>query len=74
MNHYLAIPLLGGLILSACGVSGTQDPPMIEGMKAGVESNFSLADVNESSTRFGEMVSPRDYLEKVTGWYFGRAT
>jgi hypothetical protein len=36
--------------------------------------DFSLADLNETSVRFDEPVSPRDYLAKVSGWYFGHAT
>lgn len=36
--------------------------------------DFSLADVNPTSTRFGEDVSPRDYLDRISAWYFGSAT
>lgn len=36
--------------------------------------DFSLVDVNESSSRFNESVSPREYLGQVSGWYFGHAT
>ena len=36
--------------------------------------DFSLVDVNTSSSRFGESVSPRDYMGQVSGWYFGHAT
>ena len=36
--------------------------------------DFSIADVNPTSPRFGDQVSPRDYLEAVSGWYFGHAT
>lgn len=35
--------------------------------------DFSLEDVSENSARYGEQVSPRDYLEKVSGWYFTHA-
>lgn len=31
---------------------------------------FALVDTNPTSARAGQMVSPRDYLQKVTGWYF----
>ena len=37
-------------------------------------ADFSLADVNPTSTRFGEDVSPRDYLARISAWYFGVAT
>ena len=36
--------------------------------------DFSLPDVNPNSVRFGDEVSPRDYLAKVSAWYFGAAT
>lgn len=38
------------------------------------QPDFSLHDVNPTSSRYGQAVSPRDYLEKVSGWYFGHAT
>jgi hypothetical protein len=37
-------------------------------------SDFSLMDVNTLSPTSGEPVSPRDYLCKVSGWYFGHST
>ena len=37
-------------------------------------SDFSLIDANLNSSTSGEPVSPRDYLCKVSGWYFGHAT
>ena len=36
--------------------------------------DFSLVDVNETSPTHTEKVSPRDYLQKVSGWYFTHAT
>lgn len=36
--------------------------------------DFELADLNPGSARYGERVSPRDYLEQVSGWYFTHAT
>ncbi len=36
--------------------------------------DFSLIDVNTTSATFDTPVSPRDYLGKVSGWYFGHAT
>ena len=32
---------------------------------------FSLTDTNTTSKRAGQSVSPRDYLGKVSAWYFG---
>jgi hypothetical protein len=37
-------------------------------------ADFALVDVSADSPRSGELVSPRDYLEAVSGWYFGHAT
>ncbi|MFT4624981.1 MAG: hypothetical protein ACI8PZ_003647 [Myxococcota bacterium] len=36
--------------------------------------DFHIFDVNDTSPTFDTEVSPRDYLEKVSGWYFGHAT
>jgi hypothetical protein len=36
--------------------------------------DFSLRDVNTTSPRFDEMVSPRNYEGEVSAWYFGHAT
>jgi hypothetical protein len=38
---------------------------------AAPEAAFSLPDVNPASDRSGALVSPRDYLGRVTVWYFG---
>ena len=37
-------------------------------------ADFSLTDLNSTSHRYGQPVSPRDYLEQVSGWYFAHAT
>lgn len=36
--------------------------------------DFSLVDVNPTSATFDQQVSPRDYLQKVSAWYFGHST
>ena len=36
--------------------------------------DFSLIDVNETSSTYSQGVSPRDYLSQVSAWYFGHAT
>jgi hypothetical protein len=38
------------------------------------EPDFSLLDVNTSSARHDDLVSPRDYMGKVSAYYFGHAT
>ena len=36
--------------------------------------DFTLTDVNPASATKDQGVSPRDYLEQVSAWYFGHAT
>lgn len=45
-----------------------------EGPVGEVLPEFALVDVNPASTTYEGPVSPRDYLEMVSGWYFGHAT
>lgn len=35
---------------------------------------FLLADINPNSSTVGQNISPRDYLQQVSGWYFIKAT
>ncbi len=37
-------------------------------------ADFSLTDVNAGSSTFGKEVSPRQYLQKYSAWYFGNST
>ena len=37
-------------------------------------ADFAVVDVNPSSLSYDQPVSPRDYLQTVSGWYFGNAT
>ena len=39
-----------------------------------VVPDFSLEDVNETSARYTQDVSPQDYVNQVSAWYFGHAT
>jgi hypothetical protein len=36
--------------------------------------DFHLMDENPNSPTFDQEISPRDHLEKVSGWYFIHAT
>jgi len=58
----ILVPLLSG----ACGEGST---PVSE-----VLPDFHLADLNPNSSTFGQEISPRDHLQKVSGWYFIHAT
>jgi len=44
-----------------------------EGEDVGVMPAFSLVDVNPTSPTFNTSVSPRDYLQQVSAYYFGYA-
>lgn len=37
-------------------------------------ADFNLQDTNDESPRFGDVVSPRDYVLQVCGFYFGTAS
>ena len=54
-------------------------PPVDTGDTTTVEDpdrapDFALVDLDPGSPRFGETISPRDYLEQVSGWYFIHST
>jgi hypothetical protein len=73
----LGLPvLLAALFLVAgCAGDSTTTPPAGDGPAPDNPApDFSVVDVNETSPRFDEMVSPRDYLGEVSAWYFGHAT
>ncbi|HVP39107.1 MAG TPA: hypothetical protein VMS93_07995 [Candidatus Saccharimonadales bacterium] len=58
------------LLLAGCGGSDVAGPRP----GAGAMPDFSLTDVNPGSASFNRPVSPRMYLGKVSGWYFGHST
>ena len=35
--------------------------------------DFELIDVNPNAATYNQGISPRDYLEQVSGWYFAEA-
>lgn len=41
------------------------DPPVMPA--------FSIPDVNPASVTYGQEVSPRDFEDKISAWYFGKA-
>jgi hypothetical protein len=64
-GHSPAAVVFVGTLLSGCsGVFSAGD----------LLPEFALEDVNATSDRHGESVSPRDYLEVGSAWYFGHAT
>ncbi len=44
------------------------------GAAVALAPDFSLLDVNPASPTANQPVSPRDYLMRVSAWYFGHAT
>lgn len=63
------VPLIAlALLATAC----SDDHPTGPAPQAVTE--FVLVDVNPSSATGGQPVSPRDFLQKVSAWYFGHAT
>jgi hypothetical protein len=53
------------------GVTDTLDIAEGEGTAA---PDFAIVDLNANSDSYQQAVSPRDYLQQVSGWYFTYAT
>ncbi|MCB1182822.1 hypothetical protein KDM41_05265 [bacterium] len=53
---------------------GCKDDPAAPRDLSGALPDFSLLDVNPTSATSAAAVSPRDYLDEVSAWYFGHAT
>lgn len=60
------------LVLAACGGSSSAPPGDVD--VGELAPDFALEDVNSASPTALEAVTPRDYLGKVSAWYFGHAT
>ena len=45
-----------------------------ESSATAIVRNFSLPDENPGSATFGQLISPRDYMQQISGWYFIKAT
>ena len=60
------------LFLAALG-AGCSDDDSSSG-PSGLVPEFSLPDVNPNSATFDSTISPRDYLGRVSAWYFGHST
>lgn len=72
--------LLLSLLLAGCGGEATVDldQPNDAGMSpnpgATPVPDFSLVDTNPTSPFASQAVSPRQFMEKVSGWYFTHAS
>lgn len=60
--------LLAAAPLLACGDAPEPLDPTMQ------VPDFALVDVNPSSASHDQEVSPRDYLDRVSGWYYAHAT
>jgi hypothetical protein len=60
-------------IVIGCSENNTNAPAYKNKLGKPVPT-FSLVDVNPTSATYDREVSPRDYLKKVTAWYFGAST
>jgi len=56
------------------GAADTADTAIDTGFAYTIVPDFALEDLNPGSVRYGQVVSPRDYLEQTSGWYFIHAT
>jgi len=74
--------MMSGFLLAAAAVamlagscSHSSRSPMAPADPAdSVMGDFSLVDVNPSSATAGDSISPRQFLGKISAWYFGHAT
>lgn len=75
-EHLVGGQVWGCAVASSDGTDASGDvfTSVVVGEGSASVSDFSLPDVNTTSATFGAAVSPRDYLQKVSGWYFGHST
>ena len=55
--------------IAGCSSDGDDNNPGGPGGSSAAP-DFSIPDVNDTSPRFNDMVSPRDYQGQVSAWYF----
>jgi len=61
--------MLAGLLVGGCSDDDPTAPATTNPMP-----DFTMVDVNATSATFDQGVSPRDYLQKTSAWYFGHST
>ncbi len=72
-------PSIAGLILAVfvltggCGDDDPSSPPPTP-PPATLMPDFTLTDVNPNSATTDAAVSPRQYLQRISAWYFGHST
>lgn len=55
-------------------VQDTGDTGTTTGPGPNAVADFVLPDINPASPTLGQNISPRDYLQQISGWYFIKAT
>ncbi len=70
MRRHISGLGLALLLLAGCG-GGASGPGPSEGEQVPV---FLILDHNVTSDLYDTIVSPRDFITQVSGWYFGLAT
>ncbi len=77
LRFYLGAALALGAV--GCGASEVDPTPSGSVDAGGTQTtdqlpDFALVDMNDTSATSGDAVSPRDFLQKVSGWYFTHAS
>lgn len=67
-----ALPLLALLVLFGCDEEKKTTKP--EETPPERVPDFAIVDVNPNSATYGDTISPRLFLGKVSCWYFGHST
>ncbi len=68
-NRTMLGPMAATLVVAFALLAGSSVAANAE-----MAPDFALVDVNETSSTYNRSISPRDYLQQVSGWYFGHAT
>ena len=71
MNRWVSVAGAVAAVLAL--LAGCKDEST-NGPLTGVAPDFALKDVNPNSATHDSTISPRDYLSKVSAWYFGHST
>jgi len=70
LPHIVAPILVSLALLPGCG----KDKKSPVAPLTGLAPDFALTDVNPNSTTYGQAVSPRRHLGRISAWYFAHAT
>lgn len=62
------------LVDTAAGDSGDTGVSDTGPVRPVLVPDFALADLNPASSRYEETISPRDYIGRVSGYYFVHST